>query len=326
LVDIYRYTVTGLMKEQILSGIKTNFEYHNNGNQKKVTDGRGNSVAHQNYKQGVARRVIMPNSGQINRVVSNYGNITSETIDIDVNSGRKSSTSYEYNDPFSRLTKTNRPAGRHPIVVSNPIMRGASEQHYRQTTVGSLRTEEYLDGFGRVRFSTMGDTSGNDLRKQAYQFDSQGNATFSSDLVAGNANSNHGHRVEYDFLGRPTKSFHTQDAANGIGAVETCYGARCSNQPGFSGKTPLKNGYATKDQKGFLTFYETRAFGNPANSQLMEVRQQIGSGPGGEEVVTTMTRRVYSNLRPPHHRWTTHTVVWFRDASRIWYSYGAQLR
>lgn len=148
------------------------------------------------------------------------------------------------------------------------------------------------------------------------RYDSRGNEIFVSDVVAENANSNTGYSTQYDFLGRPIKRSHSSDAGNGFFPTHYCYGPSCNNKSNFQGRTPLNNGYVVRDQKGFLTFYETRGFGAQTVRQVMKIRQQTASGASAAEVVTTMTRSDLGDLTSVTQSGQTRTYKPFYKSGR----------
>jgi YD repeat-containing protein len=120
------------------------------------------SLAHSysSYKRGIPQSESHPESITISRVVSDAGNVTSET------NGEGKTTSYGY-DKMNRVTSIGMPVGN---GVS--ISYGTTS---KTVTRGTLTESTSYDNFGRVTGVTLGGIA------RSYNVDALGRRTFESD-------------------------------------------------------------------------------------------------------------------------------------------------
>lgn len=161
-------------------GVTTSYAYDSQGNVSSATFPRGLTHNYSSYKRGVPRTETQPESVSISRVVSDAGNITSET------NGESNTTTYSY-DGLNRVTKITPPRGS-----SVSISYGTTS---KTATRGTLTESTSYDAFGRAKTVTLEGIS------RTYRYDSLGRMTFASNPGSSSA----GTEYLYDALGRVTK-------------------------------------------------------------------------------------------------------------------------
>ena len=280
------YNASGLVSSASSAGITTQYDYHLNGNVKSVTNGNGNTTQFSNYKHGVATTVASPENGLTTRVVDARGNITQENIRKEGSTYH--TTNYEYNDRFSRLSKTVLPDGVDSINTSYPDWRSPSNQWRKTVTRGTQQSITHYDNLGRTDYAGAIDLNDGTQRLVNTVYDALGRVILTSD-PSSSATSQTGYSFGYDVLGRMTDSKHTHD----VNSTLYCYGTACATG-NFNGAGTVLDGYAVRDQKGAVTAYNFRAFGSPHNAELIEIRQEIQPASGyvtnDQVVVTTLER------------------------------------
>ena len=183
--------VTSLTKD----GVTTGFAYDSAGNVSTKTLPRLLDHKYSAYKRGIPQTEDQPESITIKRIISNVGNVESET------NGEQKTTTYKY-DGLNRLTGITWPSGSPLTIDYTATTKTASR--------GGLVQSTTYDGFGRVKSVSMGGI----LR--TYEHDALGRMTFASNPD----NTSIGTSYQYDILGRLTRVTYPGGAFQG-----TEYGA-----------------------------------------------------------------------------------------------------
>lgn len=212
------FDTNGNMLSVTQDGISTGYTYDGQGNVATTTFPRSLTHTYTNYKRGIAQTETQREGVGITRVVSDAGNITSET------NGESKTTNYGY-DGLNRVTSIAPPAGS-PISISYTATS-------KTATRGSLVETTNYDGFARPLSITLGGIS------RTYQHDALGRITFAS-----NPGASVGTNYLYDMLDRVTRetnadsSFKRYDYGAGTRTVTdenskaTTYSYRSYGDPG----------------------------------------------------------------------------------------------
>lgn len=171
-------------------GVTTSYSYNSDGTISTATFPRSLVHNYSSYKRGIAQTESQPESVTIYRVVSDAGNITSET------DGESHTTGYGY-DGLNRVTSISYPVG-------NPVSISYTATSKSATRSGLTESTAY-DGFGRPSSVTLGGVA------RGYQFDALGRKTFES-----NPGSSAGDNYQYDILDRVTKVTHADSTSRTI--------------------------------------------------------------------------------------------------------------
>jgi len=103
-------------------------------------------------------------------VVDVRGNITEERIRKE--GSQYNTTSYEYNDPFSRVSKIVHPEGVLSTVITYPKWR--ANQWTKRTTRGQQQAITHYDSLGRVDYAGAVDLGNSQQRVVNTVYDSLG--------------------------------------------------------------------------------------------------------------------------------------------------------
>ena len=160
-------------------GVTTNYTYHSDGNIASITYPRGLVHNFSNYKRGIPRTENQPEGIVISRVVSDVGNVTSET------NGNGKTTTYGY-DLLNRITSIGYPTGNSVSITYTTTKKTA--------TRGSLSEVTNYDGFYRPISISLGGIA------RTSSYDAAGRKSFES-----NPGSAAGTTFLYDVLNRVTK-------------------------------------------------------------------------------------------------------------------------
>lgn len=160
-------------------GVTTGYSYDSDGNVTSARFPRSLTHTFSNYKRGIPQNESQPEGISLSRVVSDAGNITSQT------NGELKTTSYSY-DGLNRVTALNPPGGSAVAISYTSTSKTA--------TRGSLTEQTNYDGFGRPATITLGGVA------HTYRHDALGRMTFAS-----NPGSASGTSYQYDMLDRVTK-------------------------------------------------------------------------------------------------------------------------
>jgi YD repeat-containing protein len=214
-------------------GVATTYTYTAAGDVASRKDARLNTTSFSSHYRGTAQTEARPLAVTITRVVSPAGNVTSET------DGAGARTTYSF-DGLNRVTAIGKPTGNSVTV--------AWGNNSRTVTRGGYQEVLTFDGFGRTTRSDH--TAGTTSIFQTTRYDAAGRVVFKS-----YPNSTVGVDYTLDSLGRVTKS-----VSPGVSAGSS------NRQYGFA--------YATVNElteRGQLTTYTYRAFGDPEQRDLIAV-------------------------------------------------------
>ncbi len=240
------------------AGVTTNYTYYSTGDLETVTDANSHTTTFSGYYRGIPQletkaELKADQTGLIttSRVVNNRGFVTSQT------DGRGNTTSYTHND-LGQLTNIDYPINDDTVI--NWTATG------RETTRGTNQYKEVktFDGFGRLINIKTSDLAQNIVIEKVLQYDALGRTLFESypnSLISGT-------NYQYDALGRTKRITHPDTSF-------TQYNYVASLQ------------VDEINERGFTTSYLYRAFGDPSQKSLIEIRSPKNTT---ESVNTVMTR------------------------------------
>ncbi len=228
----------GNVLSETVDGVLTRYTYHATGDVLTKRSPRGFVSRFTQYKRGIPRVEVHPEGVTINRTVSSAGNVESET------DGEQNTLYFEY-DGLNRLTSVGSPHSFGTVVIYGQNGHKLWLRGRRDTGQSST------DGFGRP-WSFFDSKNWFNFRHDAL-----GRTTFAS--VNGSATV--GKEYTYDILNRVETIVNTADG----------------------GKKTYTYGYAdgaattsVRDERGHLTTYFHRAYGDPSRALVMRV-----DAPGG---------------------------------------------
>lgn len=163
-------------------GVTISYTYDSEGNLASKTLPRTLTYIYSDYKRGIPQFESQPEGISISRVVSDAGNVTSQT------DGEQRTTTYGY-DGLNRLTAITYPRGS-SVSISYSAPNYAPS---KTVTRGGLVEQTAYDGFGNPSRVTLGGIV------RTYSFDALGRNTFVSD-----PDSSSGTTYQYDILDRMT--------------------------------------------------------------------------------------------------------------------------
>jgi YD repeat-containing protein len=166
----------GNLQSLTRDGVSTTFTYDLEGNVASVKKPRGLQFNYSNYMRGIAKNESQPEGIAISRIVSDAGNVTSET------NGEGKTTKYTY-DLMNRVSGITYPIG-------NPVTIQYTANSKKATRGGLVETTSYTS-FGYVSAVTLGGIN------RAYQVDALGRRTFES-----NPGAAIGTTYQYDIMDR----------------------------------------------------------------------------------------------------------------------------
>ncbi len=229
------FAANGNLLSETRDNVATSHTYYPSGDIETTTRPRGLVTAYGNYFRGVAQSENQPEGVNIIRVVSPKGTVVSET------NGEGHTTSFTY-DGLNRLTRASPPLGSEILVVYGANTRTISR--------GDLHEVTTFDGFGRAVSVNAGGYS------TAFEYDPLGRMTYES--ISGYPSI--GHRYTYDILDRRTGSLHNADGSSTRETYSSLAGV------------PTR---AVQDERGFVTTYKFRAFGDPSTRELMSILSPV---------------------------------------------------
>ena len=145
-------------------GVPVSYTYTVEGDILSKTDARSNSINYSSYFRGVPQGEAHPEGVSISRIVSNAGNVTSET------DGEMATTSYGY-DGLNRITSINHPLGNPVGVVWTPTSRTVTRGAFQEVTT--------FDSFGK-RISVVHSGAPEGTITQTFGYDGIGRRIFAS--------------------------------------------------------------------------------------------------------------------------------------------------
>lgn len=170
---------SGNMTSTSRAGVPTGYSYDGQGNVASTTFPRSLTHYYSNYRRGIPQTENQPEGVSITRVVSDAGNVTSET------NGDGRTTGFGY-DSLNRVTSINYPTGSDVTISYGMASKTA--------TRGSLTESTNYNGFGQPTSVSLGGIT------RTFQLDPLGRKTFESD-----PGSSSGTSYEYDLLNRIKK-------------------------------------------------------------------------------------------------------------------------
>lgn len=168
------------------NGVTTSYTYDSEGNVATKTDPRSLVHTYGAYKRGVAQSEAQPESVSISRIVSDAGNIISET------NGEGKTATYDH-DGLDRVIRIGYPAGTATTISYGP--------NSKSLTRGALTENTVYDDFGRVASITLGGVA------RTFRHDALDRRTFESD-----PDSPTGTGYEFDNFNRVTR-MHNADGS-----------------------------------------------------------------------------------------------------------------
>jgi RHS repeat-associated protein len=226
------WDTNGRLTSETRDGVNTSYSYYpTTGDIFTVTRPRGLVSRFTNHWRGIPQREEHPEGVIITRVVSDAGNVTSET------NGELHKTDFGYDD-------LNRPK-----QITPPLGDGSTISYTATTktaTRGTLQQITTYDGFGRAINSR---TDGLDT---ASGYDSLGRRTYQS--IVGYPGI--GHSYQFDVLNRVKQITHSADNSN----RQFTYSS--------NGGVPT---VAVRDERGNVTTHYYRAYGDPDQTLLMRI-------------------------------------------------------
>lgn len=271
-----QYNAQALPQESTTDGVRTVFQYWNNGNLKSVQRGAEGTTTYSDYRLGTPRRIESTESGLQTFDVDDRGNTTSVRTALD--SSREIRTDTQFGGPFSEPV-LRRWTGATDVTVTQPLWRatdGTTSSSIRSKTEsvsGAYSTTNAFDTLGRLVSQTT-TMPGEPDRIVAWQYDNGGRVERVSDPAV-EEDLTTGHIYQYDALDRVVRVAHVNDGDETAPAETYCYGHGCSSQAQYSAATNVEFGVVHRDALGNVSTRNYRAFGHPANAQLIEIREQI---------------------------------------------------
>ncbi|MGB4066208.1 MAG: hypothetical protein WBK19_20465 [Azonexus sp.] len=269
-------------------GVLTSFGYDAQGNVASATLPRGLVYSYGNYKRGIPQTETQPESITLSRVVSDAGNVTSET------NGEGKTRLFGY-DLMNRVTSIGYPTGSAVSIAYSATSKSA--------TRGALVEATAYDGFGRPVSITLGGVA------RTYRYDVLGRKIFES-----NPGATIGTSYQYDILNRVVRITNadstTQTKSYGAGNVTvtnenakaTTYAYRSYGDPSqqflmsITAPDTSANVAIGRNSKGLVTSITqgglTRSYGYNANYYLTSVTNpETGTTTYGRDAAGNMTTR-----------------------------------
>jgi YD repeat-containing protein len=282
------FDASGRVVLTVRNGVPTSHAYDGQGNIARTTFPRGLEWTFADYKRGIPQTERRPEGINIARIVSDAGNIESET-----NGAGKTST-FRF-DGMNRPTEIHPPIGAATTIVYGPNSKTSNRG-------GLVETIEY-DGFGRTASVTLGGI------RTAYRYDALGRTKFKSDPDSANGVSydydrlNRINHVNYADSTSQTFSYSgVQKLAYDSRGSLTTYSYRSYGNPdekilmSVTSPEPAANisiGRRADDLVGFITQAGvTRTYDYNANKYLVSVNNpETGTTVFGRDPAGNMTSR-----------------------------------
>ena len=233
------FDANGNLLTETHAGVPTSYTYYPTGDVASRTDARLKTTQFSNYRRGIPLSELQPENIAITRVVSDAGNVTSDT------DGEGATTSFSY-DSLNRVTGITHPVGNPVNVVWGP--------NSRTVTRGAYVAETTFDGFGReIKSKHIGPQT----ITQTYKVDALGRRVFAS-----YPNSTMGTKYVFDLLNRVTLVFNEYDPAS-----DSYASYQSNNYSNF--------GVRKRNERGIYMNYKHRVYGNPDKTDLLEISEAI---------------------------------------------------
>jgi YD repeat-containing protein len=252
------------------AGVTTTFTYTAEGDVATRQDAKGNLTSFSNYKRGIAQTESQPEGVGIARVVSDLGDVTSQT------DGENATTGFGF-DGLHRVTGITHPVGNAATVTWGAFTRTVQR--------GGLQELTTYDGFG-VPWSVKY-TGGTETITRNFQNDSLGRRNFAS-----YANAATGTMSTFDMLGRPGYVFNAYNP-NGSGWTSL------RSYSHFAYKT------AMTDERNYGTVWRYRAFGDPGARELVAIFDPLSNSEN-----TTIVRNTAGQMASVTQDGVTRSYVY----------------
>ncbi len=245
----------GNLLSETRDGVATSYTRHPEGDVWTITRPRGLVTTYTNYVRGIPQNEAQPEAVNLSRVVSDAGNVTSET------NGEGNTTSYQY-DGLNRVTRITPPVGNPTNISYSATVKTA--------TRGTLQQVTTHNGFGQAVSVNTGGLS------IATSYDSLGRKTFESKIGSATVGRNY----QYDILNRLTRVTHNADSSY-----------RSFTYSAASGVPRL----AVRDERGNITTHAYRAYGDPDTPLVMSITAPVTAANvsivrNGRGLVTSVTQ------------------------------------
>jgi RHS repeat-associated protein len=181
----------GNLLSETKDGVTTSYTRFTTGDIQSITHPRTLTSNYSNHYRGVARNELHPEGVNVSRIVSDAGNVESET------NGRSFTTTYSY-DGLNRLTGIRPPTGNATNISYTATTKTATRSGLSETS-----TE---DAYGRMAAVSLGGV------QRAFQHDALGRMTFQS----ATGFTNYGRRYTYDILNRVRQITHADNSTRAL--------------------------------------------------------------------------------------------------------------
>jgi YD repeat-containing protein len=237
---------TGVVNSQTVYGVTTTFNNFVGGQPGSATDANG-KVTTFAYAWGMPSHIVTP-AHRFEREFNPDGTVKAETEGA--GSVNRRTTSYEYKDPLSRVTKITPPGqGRAATEIDYEF----ENAYTTKTTHGASWVKTIVDGFGRpIR------TENSDGVSVTTTYDADGRKTFEGYPVRGS--STLGVKITYDVLGRVVERMNPPRGEEAA-IVTFTYGP---------------DTLTIRDEKGRDTIQHFQAFGSPDDVRLVGLTDATG--------------------------------------------------
>lgn len=259
------YNSNGLPRERIEDGRRIYYGYHGHG--QLFYQGTGGTYTYyRDYVNGVPTIEYTGytfRSTPTTRDVDDAGNV----VQLTDPEGRI--TSYKYRSSDSVLVEVKPPAPLGTTTIQPPIWQG-SWPRYSSEAGPEKTTTTYFDALGRE--TARRESADGTVVARTTKYDREGRIVFQGDPAPNFTASNEvGVHLGYDALDRVVLRRQTREPSG----IRICYGPPCNDDPDFSGAGNVAFGHAVRDQNGYVSAYNFRSLGSPANRVLMSIRREV---------------------------------------------------
>ena len=261
----------GDLYTESLAGTVTTYAWHTTGSSKgeidTVTDAGGKITTHTNYKRGVPQNVAYPLNVSTSRIINNTGTVESETDAL----SRMTAYVYDSNNELTSIATPRTDDYNISIVRGDPAVTpplGSTESKRTRTLTRDIYKEvRVYDGFGNLRQTKLTDTNSGILLYRKFQLDAEGRV-YRAYLPSNTVSPTSYEQYQYDALGRLKTVTHPDGT--------TVHHDYLSN-----------NKRAITNERGYITTYSYRSYGNPEQSELIKIEARKSTSPQDLSVETT---------------------------------------